>query len=260
MIDARQIDAWLDALHARHVAPWRPQEFTRALRALSIRYVERRSELPDRSPLDSAGKRAAFAAFYAPLHFYTVRAIVEALPAPIRTVASVTDFGCGTGVGAAAWAAVGGDVRLSGVDANAWAVEEANWNWRTLGLSGRATRGDLIKAPLPRAGDPGPGLLFAWSVNELTDDARAALLPKIQAFIGTGGTVLIIEPLAKGVTPWWPAWSAAFRDAGGRADEWKFPPDLPPMLRELSARAGFRRDTLGARTLAAGPWRPPAQP
>jgi hypothetical protein len=36
-------------------------ELTRAIRALSARYVESRAQLPDRSPLDSAGKRAAFA-------------------------------------------------------------------------------------------------------------------------------------------------------------------------------------------------------
>ncbi len=72
------VATWLDALHARHVAPYRPQEFTRALRALSARYVERRSELADRSALDSAGKRSEFAAFYAPLHYLTVREIAGA--------------------------------------------------------------------------------------------------------------------------------------------------------------------------------------
>ena len=51
-------------------------EFLKAIRALSARYVERRGALPDRSPLDSAGKRAAFAGFYAPLHFLTVRAVI----------------------------------------------------------------------------------------------------------------------------------------------------------------------------------------
>lgn len=249
MIHAARIDQWLDALHGRHVAPWRPQEFTRALRALSVRYVERRGELPDRSPLDSAGKRAAFAAFYAPLHFVTLRAIFDALPPSFRDVRSVTDLGCGTGVGAAAWAAVApDDVRVTGLDLNAWAVEEANWNWRTLGLHGRATRGDMGRMRVQ-----GSGVLCAWSVNELTDDARARLLPDVLACARAGSAVLIVEPLAKAATPWWPAWQRAVLDAGGRADEWKFPPDLPPALRELSARAGFRRDTLGARTLAVAP-------
>src|SRR3954464_4922975 len=97
------LEKWLDALHARHVATYRPKEFTHALQALSVRYVERRKELPARSPLDSAGKRAAFAAFYAPLHFLTVREILDRVAgdtAPSRIV----DLGCGTGVCGAAWA------------------------------------------------------------------------------------------------------------------------------------------------------------
>src|SRR6185503_19840169 len=70
MSDAGVITAsWLRALEQRHLANLTRQEFTRAVRALSARYVERRGQLPDRSLLDSAGKRAAFALFYAPLHF-----------------------------------------------------------------------------------------------------------------------------------------------------------------------------------------------
>src|SRR5262245_7039463 len=63
------VTAWLDALVARHTANLSPPQFFKAIRALSARYVESRGRLPDRSPVDSAGKRAAFAAFYAPLHF-----------------------------------------------------------------------------------------------------------------------------------------------------------------------------------------------
>src|SRR3954466_16379118 len=66
---------WLAALEARHLADLRVQEVTRALRALSAAYVERRHAGPHRAGvrgrLDSAGKRAAFPLFYAPLHFLT---------------------------------------------------------------------------------------------------------------------------------------------------------------------------------------------
>jgi hypothetical protein len=70
---------WIDTLQTRHRAALTSSEFLKAVRALSARYVERRSTLRDRSPLDSAGKRAAFAAFYAPLHFLTAREIVRAI-------------------------------------------------------------------------------------------------------------------------------------------------------------------------------------
>ena len=54
-------------------------EFLRAARALSARYVETRRTLPDRSPLDSAGKRAAFALLFGPIHFAAVAGVVDAL-------------------------------------------------------------------------------------------------------------------------------------------------------------------------------------
>lgn len=249
-----RIQEWLDALHARHVATYRPKEFTHALQALSVRYVERRKELPARSPLDSAGKRAAFAAFYAPLHFLTVQEIlgqVAASSAPDR----IADLGCGTGVCGAAWALNAengrGDSVVAGVDDNQWAVEEARWNLKTLGIDGRVTRGDLttvINGSL--AVD---AVVMGWAVNELTGDARAMVLPKLTAFAATRGPVLIVEPLSHAVSPWWNEWVAAFAPLGGRADEWKFRVEQPAMLKELSHRAGFRRDVLGARSIFAAP-------
>jgi SAM-dependent methyltransferase len=238
------VASWLEALHARHVAPWRPKEFTHALQALSVRYVERRRELGHRSPLDSAGKRAAFAAFYAPLHFLTVRRVLDAL-APERAPARVADLGCGTGVAGAAWALPHGGA-VTGIDNHRWAIDEARWNWRALGLDGRASVGDLMTAARGRL--EADAVVLAWSVNELDDAARTELLPRVMAF-AAAGPVLVLEPLARAAAPWWPSWAREVVSAGGRADEWKFPADLPPMLRELSQRAGFRRDTLSARTL-----------
>ena len=81
------IDAWLSALEARHLASLTRPELTRALRALSSCYVERRDKLSSGAALEGAGKRAAFALFYGPLHFLTVAAIAPELglrtsPAP----------------------------------------------------------------------------------------------------------------------------------------------------------------------------------
>lgn len=240
---------WLDALHARHVAPYRPKEFTHALQALSVRYVERRKELASRSPLDSAGKRAAFAAFYAPLHFLTVREILNEV-ASGSTPERIADLGCGTGVCGAAWAIRHGGV-VAGVDDNQWAVDEARWNLKTLGIDGRVTRGDMLTvASGSLAVD---GIMLGWAVNELGHDARNTLLQKLVTFATTRGPVLIVEPLSHAVSPWWREWVAAFAPAGGRADEWKFQVEQPPMLKELSHRAGFRRDVLGARSIWAAP-------
>src|SRR4029450_9957798 len=100
---ASAFDAWLAALAERHLADFRPAEVGRALRALSSCYVERRSRLAEGGALETAGKRAAFALFYAPLHFLTTARIVAELPAA-KAVRDIVDLGCGTGAAGAAWA------------------------------------------------------------------------------------------------------------------------------------------------------------
>ena len=138
---------FLEALERRHLANLTRPEFTKAVRALSIRYVERRGQLPTRSPLDSAGKRAAFGLFYAPLHMLTVEAAVAAVAADARPT-HLIDLGCGTGVCSAAWAMSLPSPRpsIDGYDLHPWALDEARWNWRTLGLQGRAVRLDAVRA------------------------------------------------------------------------------------------------------------------
>src|SRR6476661_888521 len=101
MIDTND---WLDALERRHLANLTSAELTRALRALSSCYVERRGKLAGGSALEGAGKRAAFALFYGPLHFLTIGALVRAAGADALKIDTLVDLGCGTGVGAAAWA------------------------------------------------------------------------------------------------------------------------------------------------------------
>src|SRR5215217_3496791 len=88
---------WLTALEARHLADLRVPEVTRALRALSSAYVERRHKVASGATLDSNGKRAAFALFYAPLHFIATDHVVRALGAVAPVPRAILDLGCGTG-------------------------------------------------------------------------------------------------------------------------------------------------------------------
>lgn len=251
------IDDWLAALETRHRANLTPAEFLKAVRALSARYVERRAGLADRSPLDSAGKRAAFAAHYAPLHFLTTREVVRASgAASADSIDRIVDLGCGTGAASAAWALERSPTAtITGLDESGWALTEAAWTWRTLGLHGTTRRGDLVEAA-DRACRPREQgrtvLLFAWSVNELAPDSRDRLLRILSAPPAASCALLVIEPLARAVTPWWDAWAEALGPSGARADQWQFDVALPPALAQIDEAAGFRRDHLGARTL----WRP----
>jgi hypothetical protein len=240
------LSAWLSALETRHLANLTPSQAARALRALSSCYVERRSKLARGGALESAGKRAAFALFYGPLHFFVTRAIVRAIE-PARYVAQVLDLGCGTGAAGAAWAVESGRCTINGLDRHPWAVAEANWTYRAFGITGYAGQGDISRAPI--RGRRGHGILAAYAVNELVDEIRRQLLPRLIEAHEHGARVLVIEPIATRVTPWWPEWAEAFSRGGGRVDEWRFPAELPERQRQLGKAAGLDPRELTARSL-----------
>ena len=246
------IDSWLSALEERYLANLTRSELTRALRALSSCYVERRDKLSTGAALDSAGKRAAFALFYGPLHFLTIGAIVRALGADRLKLDTIHDLGCGTGVGGAAWAlACEQPPRVRGMDRNAWAVAEANWNYKALGVVGKARIGDAVRdCPITRSADQ--PLLLAYVVNELPDGARAELLRQLIEVAKRQGSFLIVEPIAKRDRPWWPEWASRLTAESARTDEWRFPADLPPVLRQFAKSAGLDPRELTARTIFTG--------
>jgi SAM-dependent methyltransferase len=240
--DGATFEAWLAALDERHLANLTQSEVTRALRALSSCYVERREKLASGGPLDSAGKRAAFALFYAPLHFLVTREIVRGLDAA-KGVQRIIDLGCGTGSAGAAYALETG-AKMEGVDRNAWAVVEANWTYKALGLRGRATVGTIQRAKLPRA--PGVAILAAYTINELPDTDRDVVLRKFAEAHKAGAQVLIVEPIARRMNRWWNHWQDALT---AREDEWRFRVSLPPRQKLLAKGAGLDIQELTARTL-----------
>jgi SAM-dependent methyltransferase len=240
------VDAWLRALEERHFADLMPPEVARALRALSSCYVERRAKLAQGGALHTAGKRAAFALFYGPLHFFVTREIVRALDGA-APVGRILDLGCGTGAAGAAWALERGRCTVNGIDRHPWAAAEANWTYRALGLTGHAAQGTIDRSPI--RGRRGEGILAAYAVNELADTSRAALLSRLLAAHAGGSRVLVIEPIARRLTGWWTKWEQAFVAAGGRGDEWRFPAELPERQRQLARAAGLQPRELTARSL-----------
>ena len=151
---------------------------SRALRALSATYVERRERIGEGAALSGAGKRAAFALFYGPLHYLMVREIVHALPGATEGVTTLVDLGCGTGASGAAWAAAcARPPHVVGVDRHPWALGEAAQTYRDFGLSARARVRTTCRRPLlPK---PPAAFLAAFSLNELPAAERNAMLERL---------------------------------------------------------------------------------
>jgi SAM-dependent methyltransferase len=243
LIADERFDRWVRALEARHLADLTFPEVSRALRALSSTYVERRHRLARGAALAGAGKRAAFALFYGPLHYLLVREIVRLLPAATAAGSTLVDLGCGTGAAGAAWGSVcDRPPQVVGIDRHPWALTEAAETYRAFGLSARTRRVDVAIAPLPRA-----AILAAFTVNELGDAARDALLPRLLDRAADGDRVLIVEPVAR--FAWWNRWRQVFEAAGGRDDEWRIPVELPPIVAKLDRAAGLHHRELTARSL-----------
>ena len=251
-----KVDAWFAALEERHLANLTRSELTRALRALSSCYIERREKLAGGAALEGAGKRAAFALFYGPLHFLTITAVVRALGLHDTSMTTIHDVGCGTGVGGAAWAlASERSPAIAGLDRSAWAVAEANWTFRHFGIRGSATVSDAVKRfPDPQLSRfPNSAILLAYTVNELPDAAREMLLEKVADSTSKGCGLLIVEPIAKRDRGWWPGWAARLAAAGAVEHEWRFPANLPQSLRQIAKGAGLNPQELTARTLSREP-------
>lgn len=241
--------AWLAALEDRHLANLRFSDVTRALRALSSGYVERRGTGAGARALDGEGKRAAFAMFYAPLHLMLVHAVLRQIDDSRGGPSEVFDLGCGTGVAGVAWALTRSpSARITGIDVHPWAIAEAEWTYRRFQLTGTARRGDAARPRVPASAD---AIVAAYTVNELAAPPRAQLLRTLLDAAGRGTRVLIVEPIATSVVPWWPDWRTAFEAIGGRADEWVFRMPLPDLVKRLDKASGLRHHEIKARTLYA---------
>ena len=247
--------SFLQQLEERHLANLRFSEVTRALRALSSAYVERReTALAGKKALDGAGKRAAFAMYYGPLHFLLVQHIIREIGLTPRP-GTVVDLGCGTGVaGAAIASSVTPPLPVLGFDTHPWALEEARFTYQSFGLRHDVRRAHAAKTRFPADTSV---VVAAFVVNELNDADRNTLLKEIKALCASGSRlpapgsrhVLIVEPISQRISPWWDEWKQELSHLGAREDLWKARIDLPPMVKRLAKAAGLRPESLTARSL-----------
>jgi hypothetical protein len=222
------------------------QEVRRAVQALSSVYVERRDRIRQGAVLDGAGKRVAFATYFAPLHFLLIREIVRALKANTAHFSTLLDLGCGTGVAAAAWATeVNPGPAIIGIDKSSWAVQEARWTYSAFGLSASVQTVDINTFKLPER----TATVAAFIINELADEARERWRRQLLLAAKRGVPIFVIEPISKRVVSWWDDWAADWIASGGRNDEWRFTVELPERIALMDKAAGLDHRELTGRSL-----------
>ena len=238
---------WIGDIQERYGGTLTFPEIRKGVVALSRIYVEERRRIDRGAVFDGAGKRAAFACFYSPLHFLLVREIVMVLGAEREPPRRILDLGCGLAVAAAAWATLcERKPQIVGFEKSSWAADEARWLLSTLGLRGRIHQKPLHQAPPAGRGD---AVVAAYIVNELETTGRGKFLDSLLSAAGRGASVLVIEPLARRTSPWWPVWREKILERSGRADEWRFAAELPPSLALLDRASGLDHTELTARSL-----------
>jgi SAM-dependent methyltransferase len=242
-------DGWLAAAVERHTSDLEFREVRKGAQALSWLYVERRGEVDLASrTIDGRGKRAALASYYAPLHFLTAHhALDQVGVSRLGAVRRLFDLGAGTGASGAAIARALDISDATAIDRSGFALAEARKSYAAFGLLARTVRG-RIPDVLPRVLD-GDVWALGWSANELAVRERDALLERLVRAIGFGARVVLLEPLAGSVVPWWPAWRAALAPLGVADFECKVPVALPEWIARLDKASGLDHRVLGARLL-----------
>jgi hypothetical protein len=248
-----RFESWLDAAIRRYVPPLAFSEVRKGVQSLSSLYVERRQvgELGARSVQGDA-KRAALASFYAPLHFLVTHAAIGELePAAWPALRRAFDVGCGTGAVAAALAcSLKTPPPLVLLDRSGWALAEARHTLRAFGIAAQTRRG-VVPEALPHAAR-GELMMLGWAVNELETPARARLLDALEAAAARGAALLMLEPLAGRIAPWWSEWAQRLAPYGARERIVKREIERPAWIARLDEAAGLDHRVVGARVLALG--------
>ncbi len=242
---------FLEALVERHLKDLKFGEVTRALRALSADYVEKREVGGLARALDGRGKRAAFGLYYGAIHFLTTQAMISDAGLGFEDSGrpTILDLGCGTGVCSAAWALGSADpVSVVAADRSSFALHEARWTYQMLRISAKTSRSITEALDAVRRPD---GIVIGWTLNELDGERRDLIATRLLPWVAKGSRLLVIEPVSKRVTPWWDEWTARFPKERCSSQERKLRLSLPPKIALLARAAGLSTDATVVRVLVS---------
>ena len=136
--------------------------------------------------------------------------------------------------------------KVFGVDRSAWVLGEARRTWSHFGIRHHTRRADHPNGT--PEGARGDAFVLGWVVNELQPQDRDELRKRLDASIDRGARVLIVEPLARAVSPWWDSWCETL-DA--RSEIIRLRIERPAWVEDLDRASGLDHSTLGARVLYA---------
>lgn len=244
-------EQWVEGVSARALESLTFAEIRKGVQALSSLYVERRrgGRIAERS-VEGRGKRAAFASYYAPLHFLTAVGVLRETGGDfLDGVSRVHDLGCGTGAaGAAVVAIMPQRLEVRALDRSGWALKEAAHSYAAFGAPARVKRG-VLPRDLPRSTGAGDLLLLGWLVNELADAQRDALLSALLERVEGGAKLLLLEPLSGAISPWWKQWLPRFEAAGIAAGQSKWEIERPDWVVRMDRASLLNHRSVGARYL-----------
>jgi hypothetical protein len=244
---ALRFEAWIAAAAAHEGGSF--AETRKGVQALSARYVEgRKAGGVGAGTFGGAGRRAAFASFYAPLHFLTAYSAASVLlPEWGAGVSRVVDLGAGTAAVGTALALATGAARVLALDRSSWALGEARHTFSAFAVSGRTRRVEL-PAGVPRLGVR--DLVAAgYLLNEVGPELRLRLTALLARALRAGARVLVLEPLARGVSPWWQEFAAELAPSGAACTLLKWALERPAWLARLDDASGLDHREIGARVL-----------
>ena len=252
----RLTEAWLEALERRHLADLTMSEVARALRALSSCYVERRSKLAEGGALSSAGQARGVRALLWPAasarHARDCRRRCH-----LRQIRSPTSSISGA---EPVPPAPPGPSRLGVAARFAASIVIRGRSRKRAGPTGSfSCDGRVVQASIAAHGmlqkrsaaEARPGTASSRRTPSTSSRPTASLhcCSLARRLMRREPAFWSSSRLPGGSSPWWRDWQTAIERAGGRADEWRFPADLPPTQLALARAAGLDPRELTARSL-----------